>query len=44
MSAFLCSECDRLRDSHDGCEPTEDGFGLICWECAQEPEDDDDDF
>jgi len=36
MSAFICAECDNLRDADDGCEETPDGLRLVCAACAAE--------
>lgn len=42
MSMFLCSVCDNLRDSDDGCEANPNDTGLICVECLEEMEADGD--
>ena len=44
MSMFYCAECQRLRDSDDGCEEAPASkyhppHQLICAECADEAED-----
>ena len=37
MSAFICCQCDNLRDADDGCEEGPN-FGLICVRCMDENE------
>ncbi len=39
MSAFHCDRCDNIRDSHDGCEESPNGLGLICIDCMADMED-----
>lgn len=43
MSMFMCAECQRLRDSDDGCEEAPaskyyPSHQLLCAECADEAE------
>jgi hypothetical protein len=38
VSAFICANCDNLRDADDGCEEAPDGLSLICVYCAEEAE------
>jgi hypothetical protein len=43
MSIFLCQRCDQMRDSDDGCVEGSN-FGLICEQCMNEAEDDEETY
>jgi hypothetical protein len=40
---FICQRCDQMRDSDDGCTEGSN-FGLICEQCMNEAEDDEETY